>query len=144
VNLICDYVEIGDDRRAVTCSEAATWLAGNGAVLCEHHLAAARIAGWRGLQRINPTAPVPAFIRRENRRAGEATAAVHLDGPEGPEPYAEPGTPESALDYVRAQVGQGLAEYALILALIALVAIVALIFLGGQVSSMLSAVGASV
>ena len=30
--------------------------------------------------------------------------------------------------------GQGLAEYALILALIAIVAIVALIFLGGQIS----------
>ena len=34
--------------------------------------------------------------------------------------------------------GQGLAEYALILALIAIVAIVALIFLGGQVSKILS------
>ena len=40
--------------------------------------------------------------------------------------------------------GQGLAEYALILALIAIVAIVALIFLGGQVSSILSNVGNSV
>jgi pilus assembly protein Flp/PilA len=40
--------------------------------------------------------------------------------------------------------GQGLAEYALILALIAIVAIIALIFLGGQVSSILSTVGSSV
>jgi pilus assembly protein Flp/PilA len=40
--------------------------------------------------------------------------------------------------------GQGLAEYALILALIAIVAIVALIFLGGQVSQILSTVGNSV
>jgi pilus assembly protein Flp/PilA len=40
--------------------------------------------------------------------------------------------------------GQGLAEYALILALIAIVAIVALIFLGSQVSSILSTVGSSV
>ena len=40
--------------------------------------------------------------------------------------------------------GQGLAEYALILALIAIVAIVALIFLGGQISTILSTVGASV
>ncbi len=40
--------------------------------------------------------------------------------------------------------GQGLAEYALILALIAIVAIVALIFLGGQVSNILSQVGNSV
>jgi pilus assembly protein Flp/PilA len=40
--------------------------------------------------------------------------------------------------------GQGLAEYALILALIAIVAIVALIFLGGQVKTILSTVGTSV
>ena len=40
--------------------------------------------------------------------------------------------------------GQGLAEYALILALIAIVAIVALIFLGGQVSKILSTVGKSI
>ncbi len=40
--------------------------------------------------------------------------------------------------------GQGLAEYALILALIAIVAIIALIFLGSQVSSILSTVGKSV
>jgi pilus assembly protein Flp/PilA len=40
--------------------------------------------------------------------------------------------------------GQGLAEYALILALIAIVAIIALIFLGTQVSSILSKVGNSV
>jgi pilus assembly protein Flp/PilA len=44
----------------------------------------------------------------------------------------------------RDEDGQGLAEYALILALIAIVAIVALIFLGGQVSSILSTVGASI
>jgi pilus assembly protein Flp/PilA len=40
--------------------------------------------------------------------------------------------------------GQGLAEYALILALIAIVAIIALIFLGSQVSSQLSMVGTSI
>jgi pilus assembly protein Flp/PilA len=40
--------------------------------------------------------------------------------------------------------GQGLAEYALILALIAIIAIVALIFLGGKVSQILSNVGNSV
>ena len=44
----------------------------------------------------------------------------------------------------RDEEGQGLAEYALILALIAIVAIVALIFLGGQVSTLLSKVGSSV
>ena len=37
--------------------------------------------------------------------------------------------------------GQGLAEYALILALIAIVAIVALLFLGTQISDKLSVVG---
>ena len=40
--------------------------------------------------------------------------------------------------------GQGLAEYALILALIAIIAIIALIFLGNQVSSVLSKVGSSI
>jgi len=44
----------------------------------------------------------------------------------------------------REEEGQGLAEYALILALIAIVAIIALIFLGTQVSGILSTVGASV
>jgi pilus assembly protein Flp/PilA len=44
----------------------------------------------------------------------------------------------------RDERGQGLAEYALILALIAIVAIIALIFLGSQVSSILSNVGNSV
>ena len=45
---------------------------------------------------------------------------------------------------LRRQHGQGLAEYALILALIAILAIVALIFLGGQVSKVLSTVGKSI
>jgi Flp pilus assembly pilin Flp len=40
--------------------------------------------------------------------------------------------------------GQGLAEYALILALIAIVAIIALIFIGNQISSTLSNVGSAV
>ncbi len=40
--------------------------------------------------------------------------------------------------------GQGLAEYALILALIAIIAIIALIFLGGRISGTLSTVGASI
>ena len=44
----------------------------------------------------------------------------------------------------RDEEGQGLAEYALILALIAIVVIIALIFLGGQVSTILSTVGSSV
>ena len=43
----------------------------------------------------------------------------------------------------RDEDGQGLAEYALILALIAIIAIIALIFLGGQISGILSSVGHS-
>jgi pilus assembly protein Flp/PilA len=42
----------------------------------------------------------------------------------------------------RREQGQGLAEYALILALIAVVAILALVFLGTRISSILSTVGA--
>jgi len=44
----------------------------------------------------------------------------------------------------RDEEGQGLAEYALILALIAIVAILALIFLGSQISAILSTVGSSI
>jgi pilus assembly protein Flp/PilA len=44
----------------------------------------------------------------------------------------------------RDDTGQGLAEYALILALIAIVAILALLFLGGQISTILSTIGASI
>jgi Flp pilus assembly pilin Flp len=39
--------------------------------------------------------------------------------------------------------GQGLAEYALILALIAIVAVSALLFLGGGIASILSVIGSS-
>jgi pilus assembly protein Flp/PilA len=44
----------------------------------------------------------------------------------------------------RDEKGQGLAEYALILTLIAIVCVIALIFLGGQVSTILDTVGKSV
>ena len=44
----------------------------------------------------------------------------------------------------REQIGQGLAEYALILALIAIIAIVALIFMGQQVSNKLSIIGSTI
>jgi pilus assembly protein Flp/PilA len=45
--------------------------------------------------------------------------------------------------FLRKTEGQGLAEYALILALIAIIAIAALIFLGGQISTILSSIGKS-
>ena len=44
----------------------------------------------------------------------------------------------------RDEEGQGLAEYALILALIAIVAIAALLFLGTQISQILSTIGAQI
>jgi pilus assembly protein Flp/PilA len=45
---------------------------------------------------------------------------------------------------LRDEDGQGLAEYALILALIAIIAIAALIFLGGQISTILSTIGSKI
>ena len=41
------------------------------------------------------------------------------------------------------QAGQGLAEYALILALIAIAAVLALLFLSGAITSILSVIGLS-
>lgn len=45
------------------------------------------------------------------------------------------------LTRTREEAGQGLAEYALILAFIAVVAVLALTFLGGDISSLLSKIG---
>jgi len=44
----------------------------------------------------------------------------------------------------RDEAGQGLAEYALILSLIAIIAIAALLFLGDQISTILSTVGSTI
>lgn len=44
----------------------------------------------------------------------------------------------------KSEAGQGLAEYALILALIALLAILALTFMGTQISGILSVVGQAI
>ncbi len=49
----------------------------------------------------------------------------------------------SILDRIRQVDGQGLAEYALILALIAIISIVALIYMGSQVSDKLSVIGST-
>jgi Flp pilus assembly pilin Flp len=43
--------------------------------------------------------------------------------------------------FIRSEKGQGLAEYALILALIAILAVIALLFLSGTIQSILSVVG---
>jgi pilus assembly protein Flp/PilA len=62
-------------------------------------------------------------------------------------PHAKGGELMSALlaswlDRVRTdEEGQGLAEYALILALIAVISIIALIYLGTQISDKLSVIG---
>jgi pilus assembly protein Flp/PilA len=48
------------------------------------------------------------------------------------------------LAFLRRDEAQGLAEYALILALIAVVAIVALLYLGSQVSDKLSVIGSTI
>ena len=45
---------------------------------------------------------------------------------------------------LRKEEGQGLAEYALILALIAVIAIAALVFLGTQIRTILSQIGANI
>lgn len=50
----------------------------------------------------------------------------------------------SWLPAIRDEGGQGLAEYALILSLIAIIAILALIFLGEQISGILSYIGAQI
>ena len=71
----------------------------------------------------------------------EATASL------GPEPAVAQRVNVAEDDSGRAsdrRAGQGLVEYGLILALSAVVAIIALIFLGTQVSSILSKVGSSV
>ena len=43
--------------------------------------------------------------------------------------------------FLRRSTGQGLAEYALILALIAILAIAALLFLSGRIDTILSTIG---
>ena len=46
--------------------------------------------------------------------------------------------------FERDEDGQGLAEYALILALIAIVVIASVVFLGGQINTIMSKVGKSI
>lgn len=45
---------------------------------------------------------------------------------------------------LRSRAGQGLAEYALILALIAIAAVLALLFLSGTIQTILSTIGADI
>ena len=67
----------------------------------------------------------------------------------GRSPYGKEVIPDMMLfsqlsTLLHREEGQGLAEYALILALIAIVAIVALLFLGTQISTILSTIGNAV
>ena len=48
------------------------------------------------------------------------------------------------ISFRRPEAGQGLAEYALILALIAVVVIAAVTFLGSQINDILSQIGAAI
>jgi Flp pilus assembly pilin Flp len=52
-----------------------------------------------------------------------------------------PDTKRSRVMVEPTEAGQTLAEYALILALIAILAILALVFVGGQITTLLSTVG---
>ena len=87
---------------------------------------------------------------RPRSREREQTGRLRPDAASGREIEGKEVTPPMALltaliSFIpRDEEGQGLAEYALILALIAIVAIIALIFLGTQVSTILSNVGHSV
>ena len=47
----------------------------------------------------------------------------------------------SVMRFLRRQSGQGLAEYALILALVGVAAIVAVTFMGGSINTMMSDLG---
>jgi len=88
------------------------------------------------------------MVAVSGRETGRADHTSRGHSPPAPTP-PEDASPMSVLHSFLASArrdedGQGLAEYALILALIAIVAIVALIFLGGQISGILHTVGASV
>lgn len=79
------------------------------------------------------------------RPVGFATAAPYGIDLTHPVTGSEALALKSALlKFFRREDGQGLAEYALVLALIAVIAIAALLFLGTQISTILSEVGARI
>jgi pilus assembly protein Flp/PilA len=92
----------------------------------------------------------PQGVRFTHPRGGQAFVAGHHASGQGPYREVKNAVRFQLQDFVARfrppadEDGQGLAEYALILALIAIVAIVALIYLGGQVSDKLSAVGVAI
>ena len=81
----------------------------------------------------------PAFAPTERRRAPDPRMTVRLDR----------DTPERPKGWLpawrrRRGDGQGLAEYALVLALIAVIAVMAILWIGSQLSTALSDVGNSI
>jgi Flp pilus assembly pilin Flp len=84
---------------------------------------------------------IPTFAPAERRKPLMAQRELV-----GDMPAAVPWRPRwrRRADLTEDDAGQGLAEYALILALIAVVAIVVLLFLGGTVSELLSSIGQSI
>jgi pilus assembly protein Flp/PilA len=85
------------------------------------------------------------YIRRARGRSSDPSALIHPGHPLRRGSHEERRTIDM-VDFLmrRDEEGQGLAEYALILALIAIVAIAALLFLGGQISGILSTIGAQI
>jgi pilus assembly protein Flp/PilA len=79
---------------------------------------------------ISATSSVPDGYREPRRRDSRGKEAIAMQTAGEDRPVL-----------IRLDRGQGLAEYALILALIAIVAIIALTFLGTQISSILSYIG---
>jgi pilus assembly protein Flp/PilA len=82
------------------------------------------------------------IVRREADALSQREGALEKGGDRNPMMLLDALI--SLFWYRDEEEGQGLAEYALILALIAIVAIIALIFLGGQVKTLLSNVGSSI
>lgn len=73
------------------------------------------------------------MVRAYGSRIDHSIALIHMENP----------MLQWFLAQLRQEEGQGLAEYALILAFIAIVAVAAVTFLGTQVSDILSQVGSS-
>jgi pilus assembly protein Flp/PilA len=83
---------------------------------------------------------------RRARKLARATERIHPSGEPPIVGHRNIKEDHQMVNFLlrRDEDGQGLAEYALILALIAIIAIAALIFLGGEIASILSTIGASI
>ena len=77
-------------------------------------------------------------------RSPGSRCARRTDRKEGPHPLTEIVRRLTEDRPADAERGQGLAEYALILALIAIVAILSLVFLGDTINELMSMIGSAV